>query len=90
MAVLRIDLFNGKIVVGGGGAFATAGILVPLGIQGNIPVTGLVKSYLVWQAASVYQPANSYPSYMGGVGSSTFPPLMVIWTLTVLPPVNQT
>ena len=37
VAVLRVHLFNGKIEVGGGGAAATAGILVPLGIQGDIP-----------------------------------------------------
>ena len=35
VAVLRVHLFNGEIEVGGGGA--AAGILVPLGIQGDIP-----------------------------------------------------
>ena len=51
----RVPLFfNGEIEVGGGGV-APPEFLFHLAYKVISPVTGLVKSYLVWQAASVYQ-----------------------------------
>ena len=67
MAVLRIDLFNGKIVVGGGGAFATAGIFVPLGIQDNIPCDR-TRKVIFGLAGRISIPTGKFVSIIHGRG----------------------
>lgn len=67
MAVLRIDSFNGKIVVGGGGAFATAGIFVPLGIQGNIPCDR-TRKVIFGLAGRISIPTGKFVSIIHGRG----------------------